>query len=800
MKKRLFIIVLSVILAAVFAAQPTAKAASETAENHKEYISEVKIGVGKTADEAARSLDGYTILSDNGKNVDLNQGAGGGIGSKGERVVYLGYKTTTDRSEAITDLAVMNMKGGYSVKDYELLMEQYMTEQVIPFVDKFLAAIKEYRENYTSEYPGNSARAQYVHDALNKYTDDDCNNAGLGDLLLNETKYEMGDAAYEALSESEKAKHADILTIIAQANGKATLMIESLITRAADTNEDSWIERFVATSYDDLLALYPDMLPSDAANELAKEYDDDAKELLSMWSALKEQLDNYDKKIECFELLSAKDLSKQYEIIEKYDPKTATEEQTLVYAEAMAEIEITNDLIASLYEDISIRDYLSTVEFRDNTLLDYFSQDYKTVKNDITILYPLVASLSEGQRAGLEFITLSDLVMFTASNGEGYETAGISELDAASIYEDVDRDIYKKGCVALTNEALRARAAEEVGLQSGALSALTYAMYGFTALSAVAFGYSIYARVTSVSAVSALARDKAAYLQKLSELNMKVKTAQDNVVRLQDFQKDLTNELAIMMEPTVEEARRKVVTAQQNYVNEKLSGTMEKLNARSPFSAKLVIGFGVAMVVLSAASLYMTYRDLVDHYSVDYTPIPNYIVDEANITAYNEKGEKIVIKNLAAYYKVVECGREKDDEWFEILGTSADLNGTVGRQWLALYTAKNENMDPIIASSLKVVIGSDKVPADYTTGIHMFGSEAAYNLNNTQFVWNSDAKSIYVYFEADDTLADTSWITGSSFTSGYFVLAAIAGLAVGAAAAVCITVIVDKKRRHVKEQ
>jgi len=294
MKRSVFTLILSFFMAVLTAALPSLQIFAQDAQNAGEYISEVKIGVGKTAGEAEKSLDGYVILQKDGKNADLNAGAGGGIGSKGERVVYLGYKTTSERSEAITDLAVMNMKGGYSVKDYEVLMEQQMTQQIIPFVNGFLAAIEEYRENYTSEYPENKARAKYVHDALNKLTDDDCGGAGLGDLLLNETKYEMGDEAYEALSEADKKQHADILTIIAQSNGKATLIMENLITRAADTSEDTWIDRFVGTTYEDLLGLYPDMLPSDAANELAKEYDDDAKQILTMWSALGEQLDSYD--------------------------------------------------------------------------------------------------------------------------------------------------------------------------------------------------------------------------------------------------------------------------------------------------------------------------------------------------------------------------------------------------------------------------------------------------------------------------------------------------------------------------
>ena len=806
MKKNVFVTLLSVVLALLMATIPSLQIAAAENENRLVvYLSEVRIGVGKTSEEAEKALEGYTILKDGNTNVDLNQNAGGGIGSKGERVVYLGYKTTTDRAEAITDLAVMNMKGGYSVKDYELLMEQYMTEQVIPFVEDFIATIKEYRENYNSSDEENKARAQYVHDALNKLTDDDCGDAGLGDLLLNETKYEMGDAAYEALSEEEKKKHADIVTIVCQANGQATLMIENLMTRAADTNEDTWVDRFTSTSYDDLLALYPDMLPSEAEAQLAMDYDNDAREILSMWSALKEQLDGYEEKVRAFDELSAKDLSAQYEIADNYDPYNATDAQTEAYAEAIAEIEVTNDTMASVYADISVKDYLSTIDFGEGTLADFFSQDYQTIKDDIIVLYPLVASLTEGQRAGLGFVTLGDLVMFTASNNEGYSNSDISDIKATSIYENVDRDVFKAGGVALTSEALRAHAAEEIVSQEGKLSALTYVLYGVTAASAVAFGYSIYAKVASVSRI---ARDIEAYTQKLEKLKSDLLLSKAKLARIQTFADDLTDGMALNLEPAIRNNATKFRQTFAELYSEKVSGTMEKLKARSPISSKFMIGFGVAFVVLSAISVYLTYSDLVKYYSVEYTPIPKYMVDEKDITAYNAKGEKIVIKNLAAYYKAVETNRAADDEWFEILGTSSDLNGTVGQQWLALYAAKNSSMNPIIASSLKAVVGNTDVPSDYSTGIHMFGSDAAYNVNSTQFVWNNDAPSVFVYFNVDGNTSGNGKLDDnvnghttpkSDFPAGYFILGIVIGLAVGALATVAVVAVINKKKTKEKQ-
>ncbi len=165
----------------------------------------------------------------------------------------------------------MSMKGGYDTAEYDRLMEGQMSQQIVPFVDSFLAAINEYRENYKSTNAENKGRAQFIHDILNKFTDDDTDGADLGDLFLNETVYEMAKPQWDTLSEKEKEdtslyeinkkvrdslpegeknKHADILTIIAQENGNATLLLQNLLTRAADTEDDTWLERFENTTYE----------------------------------------------------------------------------------------------------------------------------------------------------------------------------------------------------------------------------------------------------------------------------------------------------------------------------------------------------------------------------------------------------------------------------------------------------------------------------------------------------------------------------------------------------------------------
>ncbi len=47
----------------------------------------------------------------------------------------------------VHQVAVMNMLGGYSITDYDDLMDKNMDSNIRPFVDNFIAALEEYREN-----------------------------------------------------------------------------------------------------------------------------------------------------------------------------------------------------------------------------------------------------------------------------------------------------------------------------------------------------------------------------------------------------------------------------------------------------------------------------------------------------------------------------------------------------------------------------------------------------------------------------------------------------------------------------
>lgn len=783
--KRLFKTLSAVFLAVLLGILPSVRASAADLET-PDYVSEIKIFFGDYSQAAA---EGYTLLKDGNTPVDLNQNAGGGMGSKGEKAVYLGYKTTKNVNEAITDLALMNMKGGYRTRDYESLMNDQLNEQIIPFVNHFLSAIQEYRANYTSSNPLNQKRAQFVHDALNKLTDDDCGGAGLGDLLLNETKYEMGDAAYDALSASEKFKHADILTIIAQSNGNATLIMENLLTRAADTNSTLWLERFVKISYDNLIDA-TGQTPTDAEKTVAKLYDDNANVILDMWEAFQEHLANYEKAAAILAEAAKKDLSNDVKKVENLDFDTASEKEVNEAAEASVAIQYSAEELANASADVFCKEYLETIDYEDGTLLDFFLQPVEDIEDDITVLYPLVASLTKGQLAGLEFITLQDLVMFGSTDADGYREAALNELNPTSVYLGVDRAIYEKGGVALTSDAIRTDVImEPTPEQSIALHIWSGVAVALSLTGAAAF---IGSTVMRNSTERAIATYNSSIEKLASFIESKTLTVNAMQTKLASLKQKGLTEMAKTQSENIASYNKSIAAAQKSmkYDHE----FVERLQARSTMCSRMRIGaavFTVAMIAVSAFLVYLDYKSMKEYYQVTFTPMPRYIIEEKDLISYNKKGEKVILKNQSAYYKLVECNRSESAEFYKILGTGADLNGDVGQQWLALYAVKKEGMDPILASSLKVVTDSTGIPAGYQTGIHMFGSDAAFNLNSSLYDWNNDAPSIYVYFQTEDVSASTS---GANFSGGMLALAGGAGIVLGSVGTLLVMILKKKKK------
>ena len=376
----------------------------------------------------------------------------------------------------------------------------------------------------------------------------------------------------------------------------------------------------------------------------------------------------------------------------------------------------------SALADVAVRKYLENIEYGDGTMLDFFNRPVEDVSDDTTEIYPLVGSLSDGQRAGLDFITLADLIMIGATDNDGYKDSGLDDIEESSIYAGVDRGIYEKGGVALTSDAERKKKADleaQSEDEKSLFSVWTYVMMGVTGATVAAF-----TATTITKIVTAVSLPRA--IEKYNELQSIITNNKSALRSTEIFNKGATDKIAFM----------KSELEKQEKLLDKMDKYSDVLEARSPVCTKLMIGFGIAMIVLAGVTTYLSYKDLQEYYNVEFSAIPRYMVDEKDITAYNAKGEKIVLKNQSAYYKAVETNRTKSDDKFGEIGIYADINGDVGKQWLALYAVKNEAMAPIIADSLLAVTNDTDLPSGYTTGIHMFGSDSAFNLNDSRYVWS----------------------------------------------------------------
>ena len=811
MKKLLMIFTSALLCMTMLVIGPTQVLASAADSKEQKYISEVKIGMGETSEQASKELldEGYTILKDGGEYADLNKDAGSKSALKegpNQKIVYLGYKTTADANDAITDLAVMNMNGGYSFEDYEKLVQTHMDTQIKPFVDRFIATLNEYRENLKKpQDSANYKRANYYKTLLNKLTDDDTGDKPLGDLLVNETKYEMGDEAYNALSDEEKKNHCDILTLLMQGNGQAVMLMETQLTKAADSSSSTWIDRFKENNLEKLTDKVkndnPNMTPSEINAELDKMYNDDARRILDKWDASNEILLNYDNAIKKTNEVkkSASEIKKDI----KLDKNSTHEEIKEVVNEAYkAEETFVKGGMAA--EDIVAHDYLEKTEYGDGTMLEFFERDRVEFDDSENIreLYPIVDSLTGGQLAGLDFLSIKDMILMAFTDENGFNNVDLSELAPASIYQDVNREIYEKGGVALTDAAMRAKATAQEATKTLELSNTGIVLWCCTAASGIAAAGSAIAWSKTVS--------NPPDTQHLEELQKAADDALDNFkTRLTNYTVDKeTGVKSLVIEDKEYNAlldeRFNTEKAAKDYENGEFAEINRQFDLKSNVCKYLTAGFTVLTAVLAGVSIYLTISEMKAFYKVDFVPIPKYIVDRADITAVNQKGETVMVKNQTAYYKAVLCNRtdgssDLEKKNHEILKDRNDLNGDVGMQWLSLYSVKYKNGMPILADSLKVKMGKGDAPEGYTAGIHRFGEQNAFNLTSKLYCYNDPNDGTYVFFKNDTSTVKDLSTTGSAFSGGTLALGVGIGLILGGLVTFAVVTIINKTKKK-KEQ
>ena len=229
-------------------------------ESAGKYVSDVFIAYGHSEEEAAQ------WLKDNGWEPvagDFNAGKN----SKWDKEIaaVMGIKRTDNEENAITDIAVMNMTGGYSMPDYEKLVQEKKA-QIDEFINSFMVVIDEFRTNYKGEGSEfGQKRAQLAYDALNKFYDGDPN----GDFAVNDTGMKLGEFFTNQLKQEGNEKGGDLQQMILESSGPAMFAVESLLAMGADTDEETWLERAAGLTGDELAENLPKYVPEAEGQDIA---------------------------------------------------------------------------------------------------------------------------------------------------------------------------------------------------------------------------------------------------------------------------------------------------------------------------------------------------------------------------------------------------------------------------------------------------------------------------------------------------------------------------------------------------
>ena len=748
--KRVIAVVMSFLVAFTFSMSGVHVDAAE--KKGAIYIKEFKLYIDKDKDPAAAKKwfekNDYTMIEGN-----MNEDASGAL--KSEVGVYLGYSTTTDVKEAVTDIAVMNERGNYSQSEYKRILDD-QKKMYSDMVSDIKTMLEEYRTNVNNGVP----TAIQSRDFMNGYKDDDTDKL-LGDLLM-----EINDD--------------DLATLLMQANGQIVLMIEDRLAYACDTGKTNWLDRMVKLgSYNNLekKALKACNNDISKANKLLdKEYKEDAVILVNNWDDVGQHFKNLRKKLADWNIAD----------------KSAEEVQQF-----FGENKDNND-IAAFADEYNTISMLANYSYEGGNLMEFFDQPSDNFNgNGIRKLYPLVASLSQGQISAVDqTVSIFSLVLdaINAGNFNEYESGATKELldnmteednktveDAqktivealdtwnkqpvTSIYEGVDREVFKDS-VAVTSTA------QNYSNDDGVTWADVFVDRGYFSKAAIGLTVSTGVFVTlAVLTASKVKHLKNVVIDNLynsygggSGILVKKPTAIKVRKALEENMIEFEEECSMTLTHQERSIKRQLDGVEVDFnipfdeqssqakqaIVEKAADAPGKDAASFGFYSKLQTAFTVASILLAAADIVMTSITLYKYYNREHLPIPSYMVD----LSYDDDEQSTFIN-----YKSVT---DQKNEY-------GDVNGGGGKQWLALYQTHDEDAgDPILApengEDYKVIVqyGLDDEPQiEGYSPLHIFGTpNAAQNLTfadgESGWSYNDGKNGTYVFFRRGTEVAADS--------------------------------------------
>ena len=600
--KNLLTKLLSMVLvtALLIACTPAALAAPSRNQGKVTYLSEVAVI------EAANDTDAQKILTELKKaenggftnmiSLDLNKG--------GQKKVYLAYKTSTNVDDAITDLAIMNMNGNFTMGNYEQILSENMAS--------FAEVAKDYRviaAAFAESYAAGNVNALTAYRQLNLY-----------DVEENGVKTYMGDYMLNFPSDDE-----DFAEILFRGNLNIIANLRGLMSMAIGNGTNKLADRIAAA--------YTKAETDPSVYSIAA-YQDAAKAILEDIMEMKKDINNLES-----------------EMIKIDQSTTLDEEQKAFFKESLQ-----NNLdCAKAYLEL-----LKEIPMGQTTLGDYVMN---TPVLDENKFFPIVDAGTDAERLLMEYHSLYNVLLYDVLSMAGEELENAlkeleSEVEPLSVYHGVQNDLVS-GTIGVTGDA------ESYSNASGKsffdiysnnatqTNSILFTALGAGGMASMIGGVAYLAAKGSVVS-SANQAIKLPLKQAFDTASKKFADSTKNYNTLLDLSErgyDVQDTITVSKE-YMTECRTELETATQRLDN--FSGF--KMNGGQIAFGSVLILAGAIMVGVSIWQLTKLYNQ----YEVSYTDIPDNMVD---VVSHRDGDRFVNYKNVPAYYyddKGVLSIREND--------------------------------------------------------------------------------------------------------------------------------------------
>ena len=586
--KKLFtkFVTFSLVAALLIACSPTALAAPSRNKGNVKYLSEVALIEAISDDEAQKALTelkkeengGFTDMI----TLDLNKG--------GQKKVYLVYKTSTNVDDAITDLAVMNMEGDYSMGNYE----QLLTDTI----NGYMEVTEDYRvmaAEFAANYAAGNDNAELAYRQLNYYyIEENGVKTYMGDYMLN-----------------FPASNDGFANILFKGNLNIIGNLRTLLAMGIGGSENTLAMR-IAESYQNAEAdgqVYKNASYEKAAKVLQKDLEVMKKDLLNL----------------------------ETEMSKVKEGELDQEEKELLLETMQRTLDVSQAFL----------DFLKEIPMGDTTLGDYVMN---TAVIEVNKLYPIVAAGNQAEQLLMEYHSLYSLLLYSGlrENMADLEAA-LEELEEGfqplSVFHGVQNDLIA-GTIGVTGDA--ETSSNSSGKSFWGIYADPSTMGAGIGLSVLGVG-GVASMVGGVAyLVKTAAANTAANASQKLLWQQAVEKATAEVEKYNNLLGNSSGKLRTghMMSEKFFEYNGKLATAETEL--NKCTAKLNSVSNSALTGGQIFVGaFFIALGAVSMGISIWQLTKLYNKYEIAYTDIPDNMVD---VVSYEDGDRFVNYKNVPAYY------------------------------------------------------------------------------------------------------------------------------------------------------